>query len=128
MAHTHESDAWHHIHTGVSVGVFFWPFCDHRTHDPVNTQPFTWFKSGRSTSVKSRRNRRRTCMINRMHDVLRRFSRTARQNRRERKMHQDMVASVDTNAGGTTGYTVKQGPNKGKILKHLTVKHPNSSV
>jgi hypothetical protein len=36
-----------------------------------------------------------------------------------------LVKSVNTNANGTSGYTVKNGPNKGKVLGHITVKHPN---
>jgi len=40
-------------------------------------------------------------------------------------MNHVLVKSVDTNANGTSGYTVKNGPNKGKVLGHITVKHPN---
>ncbi len=29
--------------------------------------------------------------------------------------------NVDTNAGGTSGYTVKQGTNTGLVLNHITV-------
>jgi len=31
-------------------------------------------------------------------------------------------AEVDINANGTSGYVVKHGPNKGKILGHKTTK------
>tara|TARA_Y100000996_G_C22058904_1_gene452365 strand:- start:60 stop:182 length:123 start_codon:yes stop_codon:yes gene_type:complete len=33
-------------------------------------------------------------------------------------MFQNMK-SVDTNAGGTSGYTIKAGKNSGKVLGHI---------
>ena len=33
---------------------------------------------------------------------------------------------VDINAGGTSGYIVKHGPNKNKILAHTKVKSTNN--
>jgi len=35
---------------------------------------------------------------------------------------------VDINANGTSGYQIKHGANKGKILEHISVKHRNSSI
>ena len=32
---------------------------------------------------------------------------------------------VDINGKGTSGYTINNGVNKGKVLGHITVKHPN---
>ena len=32
-----------------------------------------------------------------------------------------MASSVDTYGNGTTGYMVKEGPNAGKVLKHIKV-------
>ncbi len=64
-------------------------------------------------------------MKQRMHDVLSRFSRDKAKEKRERTANSVLVNAVDTNANGTSGYMIKQGPNKGKVLKHLTVKHQN---
>ena len=64
-------------------------------------------------------------MMQRMHAILSRFSRSQAKQRRERMINNVLVKSVNTNANGTSGYTVKNGPNKGKVLKHITVKHPN---
>ena len=36
-----------------------------------------------------------------------------------------LVNSVDVNGNGTSGYLIKNGPNKGKVLKHLKVKNQN---
>lgn len=33
---------------------------------------------------------------------------------------------VDINANGTSGYVVKHGPNKGKVLAHKTTKSTNN--
>jgi hypothetical protein len=60
-----------------------------------------------------------------MHAILSRFSRSQAKQRRERMINNVLVKSVNTNANGTSGYTVKNGPNKGKVLGHITVKHPN---
>tara|TARA_R110000803_G_scaffold127680_1_gene195047 strand:- start:476 stop:679 length:204 start_codon:yes stop_codon:yes gene_type:complete len=64
-------------------------------------------------------------MQKRMHAILSRFSQSKAKEKRERMLNHVLVKSVDTNANGTSGYTVKNGPNKGKVLGHLTVKHPN---
>ena len=64
-------------------------------------------------------------MMQRMHAVLSRFSRSQAKQKRERMINNVLVKSVNTNANGTSGYTVKNGPNKGKVLGHITVKHPN---
>ena len=66
-------------------------------------------------------------MMQRMHAILSRFSRSQAKQRRERMINNVLVKSVNTNANGTSGYTVKNGPNKGKVLGHITVKHPNRS-
>ncbi|MDA9677459.1 hypothetical protein N9T40_00010 [Pelagibacteraceae bacterium] len=65
--------------------------------------------------------------MQRMHAILSRFSRSQAKQRRERMINNVLVKSVNTNANGTSGYTVKNGPNKGKVLGHITVKHPNKS-
>ena len=66
-------------------------------------------------------------MMQRMHAILSRFSRSQAKQRRERMINNVLVKSVNTNANVTSGYTVKYGPNKGKVLGHITVKHPNKS-
>ena len=66
-------------------------------------------------------------MMQRMHAILSRFSRSQAKQRRERMINNVLVKSVNTNANGTSGYTVKNGHNKGKVLGHITVKHPNKS-
>ena len=66
-------------------------------------------------------------MMQRMHAILSSFSRSQAKQRRERMINNVLVKSVNTNANGTSGYTVKNGPNKGKVLGHITVKHPNKS-
>ncbi len=40
-------------------------------------------------------------------------------------MNHVLVNPVDVNGNGTSGYLIKNGPNKGKVLKHLKVKHQN---
>ena len=66
-------------------------------------------------------------MMQRMHAILSRFSQSQAKQRRERMINNVLVKSVNTNANGTSGYTVKNGPNKGKVLGHIIVKHPNKS-
>ncbi len=61
-----------------------------------------------------------------MHDLLSRFSRSQAKEKREKAMRHTLINDVNVNGNGTTGYTLKEGPNKGKILKHLRVKHPNN--
>tara|TARA_B100001029_G_C14997729_1_gene416079 strand:- start:227 stop:427 length:201 start_codon:yes stop_codon:yes gene_type:complete len=65
-------------------------------------------------------------MKKRMHDLLSRFSRSQAKEKREKAMRHTLINDVNVNGNGTTGYTLKEGPNKGKILKHLRVKHPNN--
>ena len=35
-------------------------------------------------------------------------------------------SEVDINANGTSGYVVKHGPNKGKVLAHKSIKSTNN--
>ena len=65
-------------------------------------------------------------MKKRMHDVLSRFSRSKAKEKHEKAMQHTLVKDVNVNGNGTSGYTLKEGPNKGKVLKHLRVKHPNN--
>ena len=57
-------------------------------------------------------------MIKRHLHLLNEFSR----NKSEAKLEQQLFKSrktVETNANGTSGYTIKEGKNAGKILRHL---------
>tara|TARA_B100000579_G_scaffold332671_1_gene283013 strand:- start:119 stop:319 length:201 start_codon:yes stop_codon:yes gene_type:complete len=65
-------------------------------------------------------------MEKKMHDILSRFSRSKAKEKREKAMQQSLIRDVNVNGNGTSGYTLKEGPNKGKILKHLKIKHPNN--
>jgi len=33
---------------------------------------------------------------------------------------------VGINDNGTSGFTIKEGPNKGRVLGHISVKHSNT--
>ena len=66
-------------------------------------------------------------MKQRMHAILSYFSKNTAKEKRERMLNTVLVKSVDTNANGTSGYTLKHGPNKGRVLKHITVKHSNKT-
>lgn len=35
-------------------------------------------------------------------------------------------SEVDINGNGTSGYVVKHGPNKGKVLSHRSIKSTNN--
>ena len=62
-------------------------------------------------------------MIKRHKHLLNEFSRK----KSEAKLIQQMrrlVKAVDTNANGTSGYTIKEGKNAGKVLNHIR-KDPN---
>ena len=63
-----------------------------------------------------------------MHMLMSYFTGKSKVEKREKLMNKELVKAVDQNAHGTSGYTVKSGPNKGKVLKHITVKHPNKGL
>ena len=65
-------------------------------------------------------------MEKKMHDILSRFSRSKAKEKREKDMQHSLIRDVNVNGNATSGYTLKEGPNKGKILKHLKIKHPNN--
>ena len=57
-------------------------------------------------------------MVKRHTHLLNEFSRK----KSEAKLIQQLqraVKAVDANANGTSGYTIKEGKNAGKVLKHL---------
>ena len=56
--------------------------------------------------------------------MLTKHSKQAEMKRKENILHKAR-REVDINGGGTSGYVVKSGPNTGKILKHISVKHQN---
>jgi hypothetical protein len=64
-------------------------------------------------------------MKNRMTGLMSYFTSKSKAKKLDRMLNTKLIKAVDTNANGTSGYTVKSGPNKGKVLGHITVKHPN---
>ena len=50
--------------------------------------------------------------------LLNEFSRSKSQAELLNKMHKTRKA-IETNANGTSGYRIKEGTNRGKVLKHL---------
>jgi len=56
------------------------------------------------------------------------LSRFTKQQENVRKENVLLAArkEVDINANGTTGYMIKNGSNKGKVLEHISVKPRNS--
>ena len=64
-------------------------------------------------------------MIKRHTHLLNEFSRK----KSEAKLIQQLrksVKAVNANDHGTSGYTIKEGPNKGRVLGHISVKHSNT--
>ena len=59
-------------------------------------------------------------------DYLHKQYREAKQIERKSKVLAQSRPIVDANAHGTQGYVVKQGPNTGKYLKHVSIVHPNA--
>ena len=55
-------------------------------------------------------------MEKKMHDILSRFSRSKAREKREKAMQQSLINDVNVNGNGTSGYTLKKGPNKGKTI------------
>ena len=73
--------------------------------------------------LKSRLKKTGGVMIKRHTHLLNEFSRK----KSEAKLVQQLkrsVKAVDANANGTSGYTIKEGKNAGKVLKHIR-KNPN---
>ncbi len=64
-------------------------------------------------------------MPNRHHYTLNTYS-TEQKNKKKQKVLFNSRSEVDINGNGTSGYTVKNGPNKGKILGHRSQKHSNN--
>ena len=56
--------------------------------------------------------------MNRHTKLLNEFSRSKSQAEFLNKMHKTRKA-IETNANGTSGYRIKEGTNRGKVLKHL---------
>ena len=50
----------------------------------------------------------------------------AQSRKRKEKLLWKARSEVNINANGTTGYTLKSGPDAGKALKHISIKHPNN--
>ena len=57
-------------------------------------------------------------MVKRHTHLLNEFSRNLSEAKLVNQLNRSRKA-VEVNAGGTSGYTIKEGKNTGKILKHL---------
>ena len=57
--------------------------------------------------------------------VLEKYSKAKDQEKKVKVMF-SARKEVDINAGGTSGYIVKHGPNKDKVLAHTKVKSTNN--
>ena len=74
--------------------------------------------AGLYRELKSRLKKKGDVMIKRHTHLLNEFSRK----KSEAKLIQQLQKSrqeVEANANGTSGYTIKEGKNAGKVLKHL---------
>ena len=60
------------------------------------------------------------CMIKRHTHLLNDYSRKQSEAKLVQQLRKSRK-SVAINANGTTGYTIKEGKNAGKVLKHLKV-------
>jgi len=63
-------------------------------------------------------NKKGDVMIKRYSHLLNKFSRNLSEAKLVNQLSRSRKA-VEVNAGGTSGYTIKEGKNTGKILKHL---------
>ena len=64
-------------------------------------------------------------MPNRHHYTLKKYS-TTQKNKKKQSVLFNSRTAVEINGNGTSGYTVKTGKNKGKILGHISLKHSNN--
>ena len=64
-------------------------------------------------------------MPNRHHYTLKKYI-TNQKNKKIEGVLFNSRSEVDINANGTSGYTVKTGKNKGKILGHISQKSTNN--
>jgi hypothetical protein len=62
---------------------------------------------------------------NRQHFALKTYSNNQKAKKKERLIF-NSTKEVEINGNGTSGYTVKHGENKGKVLGHITQKHSNN--
>lgn len=54
----------------------------------------------------------------------------SKENNRKSKEHKEKILlksrkEVDINGNGTSGYVIKQGSEKGRVLKHIQIKSKN---
>jgi|TARA_R110000803_G_scaffold210798_1_gene283804 hypothetical protein len=64
-------------------------------------------------------------MKNRMTALMSYFTSKSKAKKLDRMLNTKLIKAVATNGNGTSGYTIQQGPNKGKVLGHITIKHNN---
>ena len=68
--------------------------------------------------LKSRLKKKGDAMIKRHTHLLNEFSRKKSEAKLIQQLHKS-VKAVDANANGTSGYTIKEGKNAGKVLNHI---------
>ena len=61
-------------------------------------------------------------------DHLHKMYREAQILKRKERLLAGSRPAVDANAGGTSGYRFKQGPNTGAVAGHISVDHQNRSI
>ena len=64
-------------------------------------------------------------MRERMHDIVARYSLARAQEQKDRALFRARH-EVEINGNGTTGYKIKHGAQKGKVLKHIRIEPTNS--
>ena len=74
--------------------------------------------AGLYKELKSRLKKKGDVMIKRHTHLLNEFSRKKSEAKLIQQLHKS-VKAVDTNANGTSGYTIKEGKNAGKVLNHI---------
>ena len=79
--------------------------------------------AGLYRELQSRLKNKGDVMIKRYTHLLNEFSRKKSEAKLIQRL-QRSVKAVDANANGTSGYTIKEGKNAGKVLKHLKT-NPN---
>ena len=64
-------------------------------------------------------------MIDRFSHLLKSFTKDKQKSEKDKILF-SARKEVEINGNGTTGYVIKHGPNKDKVLQHLSVKSTNN--
>ena len=87
--------------------------------------PSTWIQVAHLHELKVGKLLQEVPIMDIKSHLLKNFS-TQTNEEQKRKTLQKSVKAVEVNANGTTGYMIKEGPNKGKVLGHLSTKSNNN--